>query len=254
MIALIRITMLQWIRSPSRMALFMYPTIMIVLTTVLGIITAHEVPVDLGLFPTIYGIAPFFVIVLATGIVSREREDGVLASVLVRPIRRSTYIFSKWLALALAGWIGSVLFIALLTLLTALTGLHQPNIAEIGRALLETLLIDIGLAATMVAFSTLSPTYGDLVLYGISWMGWLTMLSCITALTEMQHEGLLTQIDSDYLFMVVEAYKSFLLPNVQFTTPSHLWLFSVLTYLSNLFAALLAAIFFLNRKEIGYGG
>ncbi len=252
--ALIKITILQWMRSPARMALFMYPTIMIVLTTVAGIIATREVPVDLGLFPTVYAVAPFFVIVLSTGIVSREREDGVLASVLVRPIRRSTYIFSKWLALAIAGFVGCVLFIMLATLITSLTGLHQPNLAEIGRALVESFLITLGLSATMVAFSTLSPTYGDLVLYALSWMGAVTMLSVISALTEMQREGFLTQIDADYLLMVAQAYQSFLLPNVQLTTPPHLWLFTALTYLSNLFTALLASVFFLNRKEIGYGG
>lgn len=252
--ALIRITILQWIRSPARVALFMYPTIMIVLTTVAGIIVTREIPVDMGLFPTIYAVAPFFVIVLSTGIVSREREDGVLASVLVRPIRRSTYIFSKWIALALAGWVGCALFIALLTLITALTGLHKPDILEIGRALVECFLIDLGLAATMVAFSTLSPTYGDLVLYGFSWMGCLTMNSILSALTEMQREGLLTQLDADYMFMLAQAYQSFLLPTIQLTTPPHLWLLTGLTYLSNLFTALLAAVFFLNRKEIGYGG
>lgn len=236
------------------MALFLYPMIMIVVTTILGTIATREVPIDIGLFPTIYAIAPFFVVALSTGIISREREDGVLASVLVRPIRRSTYIFSKWLALAFASWIGAILFIMLLTAVTWAAGLHAPNLPEIAKAVLETLLIDLGLAATMIAFSTLSPTYGDLFLYAIFWMGWAMLLSTVSAITEMQNEGVLTQIDTESLFMFLDAFSSFLLPSVQLPVPQHLWLYAGLTYLSNLFGALLASIFFLNRKEIGYGG
>lgn len=254
--SLIKMTLLQWLRSPARVAVFLYPSLGLIASMILALLASEEGIKNPPMMLASAGLAIYFNVVLGVGIVSREREDGVLASFFARPIYRSTYIISRWLALAFASWFGVLLHILFQTLILTSAG-QAPNPLFVMQVGAESGLVCLGISATMVAFSTIAPTYGDICLYMFAWFGVLMMMSVISTFnmfTYTEGSSLFQHIDVDYLNFIQQATSAFLLPQVHLDAPPQAWLKMTLTYVSNILAALLISIFFMNRKEISYGG
>jgi len=253
--SLIRITFLQWRRSPGRIALALYPMFGVVFGVIITFLAGQEMQFNSEVLKVAPIVAIFYTILFGAGIISREREDGVLASVLARPLYRSTYVFSKWIALATASFLGALAFIIMHSLII-FSAMHQINLTDVLVACVETGLTCLGLSATLIAFSTIAPTYGDLFLYGFAWLG-LSMYSMLVE-TINSSVGEMAFVfrpeDMDALMTFQHVLYSFLFPRFDLFTPLHDWPSMVLTFTSNLLGALLMSIFFLNRKEISYGG
>jgi len=250
-----RITWLQWMRSPARLGFVFYLTC--VLPIGVALMTFNSASHELGLAEATF-VALGLNLVLGAGIICREREDGVIATVLSRPIRRSTYVLAKWLALALASWAGTLLFIALQCLIFYFSYWHPIDLLLILKATAECAFLAFGLAATMVALSSWAPSYGDLVLYGVAWV-FLMMISSFVEVLEtipIAPNSLMTLFRpaAASLHHLSEALFAILMPMVNLPIAHGLWLHTLIMYMSNLFGALLFAIWWLNRKEITYGG
>jgi ABC-type transport system involved in multi-copper enzyme maturation permease subunit len=180
---------------------------------------------------------PVFILTLflASGCIGREVSSGTLGLLFTRPIRRSTYVLSKWFA-ASAG--AAVLAGATLTVQAIV--LNQKGIAipgaEWAAALFHTLTSACGLTAVLVLFSTLLPGVGDVVLWGsLSAVGYL---------------------GQRFLPMrITDEWRSLLQPALGWTSTFQsrpiAW-FALTSYLSTITLCLSLAVLAANKKDLSY--
>lgn len=117
------------------------------------------------------GAAGLAVLVLAAGSVSKDASSGALQMILARPIRRSEYLFGRYLGIlsAYAVFLLFTFFLAvtlprLLFLIFDQTGPYPPLIPLLraaGAAWLSGTLV----AATLLFFSTFLPGFGDVLAF-----------------------------------------------------------------------------------------
>ena len=103
-------------------------------------------------------------LILAAAAISRDASSGALQMILARPIRRTDYLFGRYLGIVVAFAAFSVLSVALGLLVKVLWGPHGP---------IEPMMVAGGvgfatlwaaqMAAPIVFFSTFMPGYGDVI-------------------------------------------------------------------------------------------
>lgn len=183
-----------------------------------------------------------FTVILASGIIGQEVSTGVLALNLTRPVRRSEYIFSKWLSISTLAAIVSVLQITVQgVVLHSMMGLAPWRDILLGSA--ERLFLSFGISAVFVLFSTLGPSLTDLTIFlGLSILS--RSLQIAGAMVSVRSLVFLGRQLEDFLNPWIDMNQFLLLRFV----PWH----SMICYLSTLLACLALAVFFLNRKELSY--
>jgi ABC-type transport system involved in multi-copper enzyme maturation permease subunit len=103
-------------------------------------------------------------LVLAAASISRDASSGALQMILARPIRRTDYLFGRYLGIVVAFAAFAVLSVALALLVKTIWGPKGPIeplqlLGGIGFATLWA----AQLAAALIFFSTFLPGYGDVV-------------------------------------------------------------------------------------------
>jgi ABC-type transport system involved in multi-copper enzyme maturation permease subunit len=104
--------------------------------------------------------------VLAAGAVSRDASSGALQMILARPIRRSEYLFGRFLGIAAAfGLFLLVTFVLAILMPKILPFLTSADVdaGAIARALAGSFLSGLLVAAMLVFFSTFLPGYADVL-------------------------------------------------------------------------------------------
>jgi ABC-type transport system involved in multi-copper enzyme maturation permease subunit len=84
---------------------------MAIVLVLLSLLMAGPLALSSGLAPS-FGVATFVIFVLAAGIVSRDVAGGAVQMLLARPIRRTDYLFGRYLGLLAA--LGAILLAATL--------------------------------------------------------------------------------------------------------------------------------------------
>jgi ABC-type transport system involved in multi-copper enzyme maturation permease subunit len=156
------------------------------------------------------GASLIVLFVLAAGSVSRDASSGALQMILARPIRRSEYLFGRFLGIAAA----FALFLLVTFVLAILTPRILPfmsssdvDAAATARALAGSFLSGVLVAAMLVFFSTFLPGYADVLaffLFGLLLAvpevlaGWLKA-PAIARFGKAMHENLSPSVPWDEL-------------------------------------------------------
>ena len=175
------------------------------------------------------------VLLLGGGSVGKDVSSGVLPLLFTRPLVRTNYVLTKWLALASA-----IAILATATLLAeaawmAHRGAGLPG-AEIAGAVFTSVTSAFGMTAVLLFFSVLVSGYSDVLL----WIGLLFLPS-------LAHRYVPRR--------VAEEWRMFLHPSldwgVTFGGASISW-FRLSSYLSTVTLCLCLAALAANRKELSY--
>ncbi len=253
-------TWIGWWRTPGRIA----PLIVLLLLCVCGPSLTMTFSADgeamnyRGEVAGLTGMVALFY--LATGIISKERESGTLATIFARPVSRTTYVLSKWLALSSA-----VLAVALIAglLLLCVYALTRPELiiwSDIPYSVLSSALLLVSLSSVMVLCSTFGAVSSDLSSFGGAVGALLTVL--LIAYSDVPESSLATLpswLVCIYLwvrsscFDVLRPAVFFLFPLIIFPQDLRTVFCLLLEYFSNLSIVLMVASWLINRREVGYG-
>ena len=179
--------------------------------------------------------------VLAVGMIGQDVSSGVLQLIFARPVRRSEYVLSRWLAVSLGASLASLLQIGLYMALAAGRGAAPSADVVLQFALGRELQI-FGVAATMALLSSLIGGVGDLAIYAL-----LTISGGVVSMIgQLRQSSVITWIGHEIGTLVSPRLEI-----AQLVAGSPSW-FAIATYASNLTLCLLLAILILNRKELSY--
>lgn len=179
--------------------------------------------------------------VLAVGMIGQDVSSGVLQLIFARPVRRSEYVLSRWLAVSLGASLLSLVQIGFYVALAAARGAAPSADAVLQFALGRELQI-FGVAATMALLSSLIGGVGDLAIYAL-----LTIMGGVVGMIgQLRQSGVITWIGHEIGTLVSPKIEI-----AQIVAGSPSW-FAIATYASNLTLCLLLAILILNRKELSY--
>jgi ABC-type transport system involved in multi-copper enzyme maturation permease subunit len=179
------------------------------------------------------------VLILAGGSTGREVSSGTLALVFCRPVRRSDFVLTKWLALSLLCSFLSVVQVSVQSLAFVIAH-HAPMFADVWQNALERIFLCFGTTAILVALSTFVPKQWDIGL----WL--LSFVCCAVCASE-----------SERLHGVAKAALDVLLPEIPFRHTFHsspiLWS-TLFRYAATICVSLCVASWSIGRKELSYGG
>jgi hypothetical protein len=220
----------EMLRSPVRLALlalFFLPAI------VVGAFTAPGAPSS--------GSGALYAVILGAGLIGRPATNGTLALLFTRPVRRSSYVLTRWLAVWVAAGSLAMLRIFVLTLeAVRASGFDGSALAV---ASLEEVLEAAGVAAILVLLSSLIGGIGDAAV--------LVMLMIAGAILQ-QVGRFLSQPALNKVGFHLEQWVS---PKIDLvaafgTTPIS-W-YALVSYVSTVVVSLVLAMELLNRKEVSY--
>ncbi|HEY3214975.1 MAG TPA: hypothetical protein VGK93_00640 [Candidatus Eisenbacteria bacterium] len=191
---------------------------------------------------SLLGDAVGLVLVLGVGAIGQDVSSGVLQLLFARPVRRSEYVVSRWLAIGIGASALTLVQVAMAWGILAGRGAPQtpPEVAlfAAGR-ILET----FGVAAVIVLLSSLIAGYGDLAIYVLATLaaGMIGMVGQFQSAPQLVRAG--------------EELHGFLVPRIDLarvlsmTSPP--W-FEITSWLSTVTLCLALAIVVTNRKEFSY--
>lgn len=200
-----------------------------------------------------------FVLACGSGCIGGQLNDGTLSLVLSRPLKISSYVLSKWLAVAIASTIASLTqyFAELIVV-----GFRTAHLLDVGTVLtngIERILICFGFSAVFMFFSSLVSSSKDLAVYFVCFLTseLCGMLAQIRPETLPEGAGRIAAtvlvppvaFISDILHFVL-APNIALLPLVNHFAIS--WT-SITAYLSVVAIFTALCVFSLNRRELPYG-
>jgi ABC-type transport system involved in multi-copper enzyme maturation permease subunit len=251
-----------WLRSPGRVAcILMYVILSQPAGLCFEICSSPEVLTRAHSFAgsSIIGLAA--VLILGAGIISYDKEKGILATIFARPIRRSNYIFAKWAALCIASFAASALGMFLQLIIYLVSAPNANDLGYFAQALLENAITIVGSSAALVAMSTLLPLYGDIFIFALLGLGMFSLHTMgSTELFSLKYAQGPAFADARYHTALAKIYQEsadalqlFLFPQMPFEAMPATLARVVICYLSNVISSLLFAVWLLNRKEITYG-
>jgi len=185
---------------------------------------------------------PFFIVwILGAGMIGQDVSSGVLHLTFARPVRRSEYVFTKWLTLGAAATVLVLVQILIAAGAQASHGMLEP--LALSKVVSECVLKSFGLAATVALCSSLLTGLGDAALVA------LTTIST----TVMQFVG----DHWNWPVIVTIGRELFRLANPSVEMPAALTFATVpwqgiAQLASNAAIALAVAVVVMNRKELSY--
>ena len=182
------------------------------------------------------------ILVLAAGMIGQDLSSGVLQLLFARPVTRSSYVLSRWIAVGLAGvalcTVQALLCALLLTLRSA-----QPEMRTLLFVIGDNVLLAFGLAAVMTLFSSLLGGFGDLAIL------------LVATITGKVLEAIAQFANSPIMGRIGAEIGIFVLPKVAlaqvFGSADVPW-FMLASYASTVTLCLALAIVVMNRKELSY--
>lgn len=247
-------TIEQWLVNPNYMQIWVLYFICLLFGSSGGLMLLEYNPEETYLFHPLYMLP--FIMMLGAGIVGKDEASGVLGVVLARPIKRSTFIITKWLALSvMCSSISLLLLIVEQTAATVTFPYLVPNqefvINAIGRVSLC-----FGVSASMVALSSIGKQNNDFAL-------WIAILWCASILKMMSTIHIYGNSTEEqvirFLLPLWDAASrlmfQFTLPKLDFesiTRNDGISWFGLSAYFCTIAISLVAACIFTNKKEVTY--
>ena len=190
----------------------------------------------------VLGDCHFLALALAAGMIGQDVASGTLQLVLSRPVTRTGYVLSKWLAVT-GGTLALVaLQVGVATLIILVRGAHVPW-DEAVLYLANSALLAAGAAAVMALLSALVPGLGDLGLLLLAFLS-AQVLGAVGA-----HQQWSVMVSA------ADELQRTLKPELNLAPLFHgqpvSWL-AVVAYLSTVTLCLAAAAVVMNRREFSY--
>ena len=191
---------------------------------------------------SLLGNSQGLVLVLGAGMIGQDLSSGVLQLLFARPVTRTSYVVSRWLAVAFAASAVSVLQVATAAAFMAARG-SAPAVQDVMLFGLGRVVEAFGLAAVLALLSSLVPGLGDLGLYLI-----LNIAGGVVQMVgKVKGWPWLDRASTEIL--------SSLMPTIDFTRviqSSPLPWFPIVSYASTVTLCLALAIVSINRRELSY--
>jgi len=188
------------------------------------------------------GNAQGIMLALAAGMIGQDVSSGVLQLLCARPVRRSEYVVSRWLGVALAGLAISLAQLAIAGAVLAARG-APPSPQQMALFAATRAFECFGLGAVMALLSSLIGGFGDLALYLIaSVVGGVLQIA-----GQAKHWTWMDRLASEF--------QQTLTPTLdlqRLIAASPMPWFPIVSYLSAVALALALAIVVMNRKELSY--
>lgn len=111
-----------------------------------------------------------FVLACGSGCIGGQLNDGTLSLVLSRPLKISSYVVSKWLAVAVASTIASMMQLVSELIVAYF---RTPHLLDFGQILtngIERILICFGFSAVLMFFSSIVSSSKDLAIYLVCYL------------------------------------------------------------------------------------
>jgi len=229
---LMRATMRQRVTSPVRVTLlasvFLFPLLVIGASPATGF--------------TMLGSGYALTLVIAAGVIGQDVSSGVLQLLFARPVKRSEYVISRWLAVSLMSAMLATLQLAIAVLL--MWSRHAPpQTREVFEQLGNSICVAFGAGAVLTFFSSLLPGFGDLAIL------------LVMAFTGSGLDGIGQGFHLPVLSRIGDEVGHFVFPSLPLSsllrgggTP---W-YEIVAYFSTVTLCLAAAILIVNRKELSY--
>lgn len=196
-----------------------------------------------GADPTTDGLIMVYVLTLGVGIIGADVSAGVLQLIFTRPIKRSSYVLSRWLGLVVGVMTVYAVQIILMGGMLLFGGHSLPDV-NYGSHVIEALLLAMGMSAVIVFFSAIFVGYGDGRSILVLWL-----LRGICQFFEK------TRFYPKVFSVVGSQINGVLWPSLDVNLVLHGepydWLL-IVPYVAVLIASLVFAIFIMNRKELSY--
>ncbi len=182
-----------------------------------------------------------FALIFGAGMIGQDTASGVLQLLFARPVRRDTYVLSRWFAASIAAAAASVAQVGLAALIMAARG-STPAAADVGITLANHLTSAFGVTAPLVLLSALAPGLGDLGLLLMFYISSAILQTVAPAINQpiLANIG---QIVQQVLSPVIDFHK------VQLSAMA--WN-PIVAWASTVTLSLALAIVVLNRKELSY--
>jgi ABC-type transport system involved in multi-copper enzyme maturation permease subunit len=225
-------TLRQRLSSPIRVLMLGF-----LMLTSLGMVavTRTLVPVE--------GQGLMFGLILAAGAIGQEIASGVLTLTFARPITRSAYVLSRWLA---AGALASGLALAQLAMGAAIVlarGGAAPAAGDLAAYALEGVLLAFTGSAVLVMLSSIATGLGDVGL----WVTGIFLGKMVEGLGQIKEWPVVVR--------AAQEVQGFLYPQVRlgwlFGHGDPSW-FALVSVVSTLALSLAVAVMVVNRKELSY--
>ncbi len=187
-------------------------------------------------------INAFLIWMVGAGIIGEEVSSGTILLVLSRPIRRSEYVFSKWIALGCATTGILLLQVGAIALVAAWRE-HPLGAVTTAQMCLEAPFRAFGAAAILVLFSSFISKGREVSAIIFTWAGghMLELFGGLKDWTPLAAAG--------------REMSAFVLPSVDlgfvFGVSAFSWPAAV-SYLSSVVIALAVAVWWMNRREFSY--
>lgn len=259
--AIFKATLEDWQRNPAVVTLTGIGFLYLIIYAICSV-TFVDSPIKESNFASLFLTAVPAVALLGAGVLGQDVAQGTLSVLFARPLRRYSYVMTRWLALSVAS---SALCLVLL-MIEQIAGMAAfPGILPDMNTLFEAaarISLCFGLSATFIMFSSILPNTMDLC-------AWIMLCFSSSIVVEIGHLNpiVLTQpYGSEISRRLSEIFvpvcrelstplQSLAYPYLDvgllFHSSSVSW-FSILTYLSNIALCLLVAVYMVNRKEVSY--
>jgi hypothetical protein len=182
-----------------------------------------------------------FVLVLGAGMVGQDVSSGVLPGLLARPVRRSEYAVSRWLAVAAAAAALVLLQAAMVFGIQVLRG-ATPALAAAATGAVEAVFKVFGLSAVLLLLSCCVNGLGDLGLYLLGTLAG----QLLQGVGQLKSWVWMERAGSELSGLLGPKLELAQLAGAGFSA------FAVVSYLSTLTLCLALAIVIMNRKELSY--
>ena len=179
---------------------------------------------------------------LGAGMIGQDVSSGVLQLLCARPVRRSEYVLSRWMGVALAGIGISLVQLAIASAFLAARGFAPPPQQMALFAATRTLEC-VGLAAVLALLSSLIGGLGDLALYLLAGLAG----NALSLASQVKQWTWLHRIAAQFMESLTPTID---LHRLLMTTPMP-W-FPIVAYASTVALCLALAIVVVNRKELSY--
>jgi len=181
-------------------------------------------------------------LIVAAGGIGQDVSAGTLQLILVRPVTRSEYLFSRWLAASLAA-IGMTFVLIAIGVVILFLRQAPPQGAEVASLALGSITAATGNAAVVIMLSALAAGLADIGIYFAAFIS----AQILAGLASIEHWTWLTA--------AVGQLQKVLSPEVSFA-----WLgrsapvpwFALVSWASTVTLALAIGIASLNRRELSY--
>lgn len=201
----------------------------------------------------------FFVLTCGSGCIGRQLNDGTLSLVLSRPVKISSYAVSKWLSVAIASSLASMIqFAAELIVQDA----RAPYVMDAGFILtngVERLLMCAGFSAVLMFFSSLVSGSKDLAVYLVCYIveQIVSLISQIRPETIQNNLGkIAASIFVPPAGVLAQILQLVLAPSIDLSPLiNHVMVnwFEITAYFAVVTFFISICIFSLNRRELPYG-